>query len=312
MELPVLALPPIRYVQVQTHSRCNANCLFCPYVESEHAAAPGTMTDWMWNRVLDCLKPFPIAKFCPYLMQEPLIDRTIFAKIEDVYRLFPDVTVEVSTNGEALTEKVISSLVSIFSGRRHALWLSHHGINKSTLEHVMQISYDKAIKGVVGLLKAADGKLNILIRGAGERRDGKMKFFSKQQYLDYWRDLFSSHKINTANVSIDAFTFHDRAGTLFRNERDACSVNCGTVREIGPNHPFHCCRVDEWVHIMWDGRIRLCCMDYHGEVQLPSLKNMTLVEYFGSFTYRELAGKVTGSIESEPDFICKRCTSPGG
>src|SRR4051812_16968760 len=103
-------LPNIRSVQVQTHSRCNADCVFCPYIESEHATTNrGAMQDDVWKLILANLIVFRdginAGKFCPYLMQEPLIDKTIFDKIADVYDNFPKTCVEVSTNGAALTEK---------------------------------------------------------------------------------------------------------------------------------------------------------------------------------------------------------------
>lgn len=311
--------PPVslRYVQIQTHSRCNANCVFCPYIESEHHANPGFMSDELWTKVLEDLGPFADGinrgKVCPYFMQEPLLDKSIFQKIEDLYRAFPDTVVELSTNGAALTERVSDRLLTIFDGRRHDLWVSHHGIDADTLEHIMQIDYRRAHDNLIRLLKLSDGRLKIKIRGAGESRDGSRTFFTRQQYLDYWAENFERHGINPKNVNVDGSTFHDRAGTLHRTDRDAYKLNVGKVRDIGPGHePFHCRRIDEWIHIMYDGRIRLCCMDYHGEVRLPSLADMTLVEYFESDAYRQLVAMVSGAVESPANFICKRCISPGG
>jgi hypothetical protein len=316
--LPTIGpLPPIKYVQIQTHSRCNADCLFCPYIESEHAANPGVMNDELWSHVLANLRFFSDGinqgKVCPYLMQEPLIDKTLFSKIADIYRLFPRTCVEVSTNGAALTEKAVDRLLEAVQGRRHDIWVSHHGINADSLQHIMKIDYDKAHHNLINLLKKADGRFKIKIRGAGQSRDGKRTFFTRQQYHDYWTGNFKEHDINTTNVDVDAFTFHDRAGTLHRLDRDACKLKVGKVRDIGPGHaPFHCFRIDEWIHIMRDGRIRLCCMDYHAEVKLPSLADTWLVEYFRSEEYQRLAMTVSGQIESPADFLCKRCTSPGG
>jgi hypothetical protein len=140
-----------------------------------------------------------------------------------------------------------------------------------------------------------------------------MRYFSRDEYYEYWFGQFEKYNINVESLYVDAFFFHDRAGSLRRSDRDANKLNIGKVREIGPGHPpFHCPRIDEWIHIMHDGRIRLCCMDYHGEVELPNIKDMSLVEYFQSDAYQTIFGKVTGALESSPDFICKRCISPGG
>lgn len=317
LQLPRMGwLPPIKFVQIQTHSRCNADCLFCPYIESEHAANHGAMSDETWRLILSNLVPFAgginKGKVCPYLMQEPLIDKTIFTKIADLYRAFPHTCVEISTNGAALTSKCVDQLFALFNGRRHDLWISHHGIDKSTFEHIMKIDYDKATANLLDLLRKSNGTFTIKIRGAGESRDGKHVYFTREQYLDYWKDQFALHGINGHNVSIDAFTFHDRAGTLHRADRGACSLNVGKVRDIGPGKPFHCSRLDEWVHIMYDGTIRLCCMDYHGEVKLPNLHHMTLLDYYHSDEYIDLVEKVSGRKTPPENFICTRCISPGG
>jgi hypothetical protein len=275
------------------------------------------MPEELWHHIIDNLVPFADGinkgKVCPYLMQEPLLDKTIFSKINDIYKAFPTTVVEISTNGAALTDKVVDKLFEEFDGKKHDLWVSHHGIDKETLQHIMKIDYDKAHANLINLIKKSDGRFNIRIRGAGESRDGNTVFFTRAQYKEYWAKTFAEHNLNPANVDIDAFTFHDRAGTLHRVDRDACKLKVGKVRDIGPGHPkFYCNRLDQWIHFMHDGTIRLCCMDYHGEVKLPNIKDVWLPNYFLSDEYAELAGMVTGKIESPDDFICKRCISPGG
>jgi hypothetical protein len=309
-------LPDIRNVQVQTHSRCNADCVFCPYVESEHATNAGRMTDETWHLILANLRPFTnginMGKFCPYLMQEPLIDKTIFSKIADIYRCFSRTCVEVSTNGAALTDKTVDELFCLFRGRRHDLWVSHHGVDAETLNHIMRIDYEKATANLIGLIKKSAGRFTIRIRGAGESMDKKHVYFTREQYLEYWQRLARDHNLNMHNVHVDAFQFHDRAGTLHRTDRGANTLNMGTVRKIDPEHPFYCPRLDKWIHFMWDGRIGLCCMDYHGEVPLPNINQMSLLDYFHGAEYYDLIEKVSGRKDAGPGFICSRCTSPGG
>lgn len=307
--------PAIKYVQVATHSRCNADCLFCPYIESKHHAHPGMMKDETWHLILSNLRPWTdsLQKFCPYLMQEPLIDKSIFAKIADIYRCFPKILVEVSTNGAALTEQTVQKLFEQFYGRKHEIWVSHHGIDAESLQHIMQIDYARSTENLIRLLKMSDGQFKIRIRGAGKSKAVDKVFFTRDQYIHYWNDMFERHSINTKNVSVDAFEFHDRAGGLNRTDRGASELNKGIVREIGPGKkPFACRRIDEWIHFMHDGSIRICCMDYHHEVKLPNIHEMSLLDYFHSDEYINLVKMVRGDIDSPENFICKRCTSPGG
>lgn len=309
-------LPEIRYVQIQTHSRCNADCVFCPYIESEHAKAPGMMKDETWDLILSNLVPFTNTinqgKICPYLMQEPLIDKTIFKKITDIYELFSETCVEVSTNGAALIPKTVDSLFSCMDGKNHEIWVSHHGIDEETFSHIMKIDYAKATENLLNLIRTSDGRFRIKIRGAGESQMGNRTYFTRQQYLDYWKEQSEKHNLNMQNVSIDAFQFHDRAGTLHRTDRGANEFNAGIVRRIDKKNPFYCVRLDQWVHFMWDGTIRLCCMDYHGEVKLPNIHDMSLLDYYHGSDYFELTEQISGRKGCKPGHICTRCLSPGG
>lgn len=309
-------LPRIKYVQVMTQSHCSCDCLFCPWSESEHVKRPGKMTDDTWRLILDNLAPFADGinegKFCPYLMNEPLLDKSIFAKIDDIYEYFPRTCVEVSTNGAALTEKNIDQLLERFAGKRHEIWVSHHGIDAETFRHIMAQDYERATANLVLLLKKSDGRFNIKIRGAGESRDGKHRFFSRAQYQGYMDSLLAQHGVNRTNVSVDAFRFHDRAGTLHRPDRGASELKSGFRRPINPDHPFHCWRLDEWVHFRWDGTLALCCMDYHHEVKLPNIHKLSLLEYFHGPEYYELINNISGRIGCADGFICTRCESVGG
>lgn len=309
-------LPDISFVQIQTASNCTADCLFCPWSESWHHDNPGKMDDRLFEKILGDLKPFEVGinagKVCLYLMNEPLSDRDIFKKIRRVYEVFPRTEVEISTNATNLNERAIAQLLNVFVGRRHSIWVSHHGIDKESLEHIMAIPFERVQENLIRLMQASAGRLNIRVRGAGESRDGRFRYFSGSEWIEYMRSLIRDNEINPQGIDIDSFTFHDRAGQIHRSERNANQFNVGKVREIGAGHPFYCSRVDRWVHIGYDGTLYLCCHDYHRTEKLPSLKEISLIEYFESAAYQNLYAKVTGQTESSDEFICKKCISPGG
>lgn len=303
-------------IQIQTTSRCNANCVFCPYAESWQKKHPGRMTLELFQTILDEISVFTPAKVCMYLMNEPLMDPRIYDWIMLVRSRIPSALIEISTNAACLTARNAARLIEVIEGHPHEVWVSHHGTSREMVEAVMEgIDYDRTVGNIIGFLKEAGGRINVRIQGAGHPRvpqvlDG-IKLFDAAEYNTYWTRIFSENDVQIKNVGIHWFTFHDRAGTIQRHERDANINNYGVVRQIDPSHPFSCPRVDEWLHIMWDGRLRLCCMDYHGEVELPLVQN-GIGRYFSSPEYRRIKGMVSGKIESGPYFICKRCISPGG
>jgi len=274
------------------------------------------MSEELFLSILDQLRPFAplieLGRISPYLMQEPLLDRRIFDWIERIYAAFPGTMVEISTNGAALSPRVVGELIRVLDGRRHEIWISHHGVDADTLDRVMRIDHGKATGNVVELLRRAEGRLRVRIQGAGRSLDGRIHHFGEREYRRVWAETLVRERVSLRNVSVTTFRFHDRAGAIRRTDRDAHLNNRGIVRQIDREHPFHCERVDRWLHVMWDGTLRLCCMDYHGEVPLPSLAETALTDVLRSPAYLDVVGQVGGARESAPDFLCKRCTSPGG
>ena len=70
-------------MQIQTVSACNANCYFCPYVGSWHKQNPGKMEDDVFVKIVDQLAKYQIKKFCPYLENEPFLDKKLFDRGRD-------------------------------------------------------------------------------------------------------------------------------------------------------------------------------------------------------------------------------------
>ena len=308
----------IKNVQIQTQSACNANCVFCPWIESWHHENHGIMPTEVFIDILHALLPFSDSiaqkgKICPYLMQEPFADKRMLDLISIIQDIHPNACIELSTNCSLLSPEKIHILHNLLYGKKHEIWVSHHGINKQTHEEIMKINHERATRNLIELIKTSKGKLNIKIRGSGSSRTGFGKhWFTHKEYIEYWQNMSRIHNFPMEWVDLDYFTYHDRAGTIHRSERLANANNFGVVREISKDSPFYCSRVDRWIHIMWNGDYRLCCMDYHGEVALPNISQVPLDQYLISPDYTKLFMKVTGLIDSEENFICKRCTSPGG
>ena len=75
---------------------------------------------------------------------------------------------------------------------------------------------------------------------------------------------------------------------------------------------FYCVRFDRWAHFLYNGQPILCCMDYTRETAFGPEGKSPLRELFDGDAFRGMIAKGCGRAESDPDFICKRCISPGG
>lgn len=306
---PVIGRYPLN-VQIQTVSACNGKCAFCPYQGSWHHKHPGKMSWEMYERIIQNLRNFKIKKFCPYLENEPLLDVGLFKKIRYAVENLNPEWVEISTNLSTLNEDKLQGIREIFSRTPHEIWISFHGVSKESYEEIMGLSFEKTLNNVIRLVELAQEEpLNIVIRGAGMPRieEANLKnWFGKDEYLAFWKRKLSGFK---KRPKISFFTYHDRAGS--KQLRDKGMNFNFTFRD--DLNEFYCVRFDRWLHFLYTGESILCCMDYNRETAFcENIKDKTIEGLFSSSRFIELIKKGIGMVESEDDFICKRCISPGG
>ncbi|RXJ66612.1 hypothetical protein CRV08_12340 [Halarcobacter ebronensis] len=296
-------------VQIQTISHCNAICYFCPYQGSWHDKNPGRMSMEMYKKIIDNLKGYKIKKFCPYLENEPILDNSLFEKIAYAIDVLSPEIVEVATNISVLNEKVIKGLRDVLMKVPHELRISFHGINEKSYTEVMGLNFEKSLNHVKKLVEIMQTEpLNLMIRGSGKPRkdSNEVKYwFGEKEYKEFWnRELSNFEK----KPKIDFFTYHDRAGQKQLNEK---GIRFNVYRENLKD--FYCIRFDQWVHFLYTGEPILCCMDYNRETVFPNgISEKTIEELYSSNHFETMLKKATGLQESEKDFICKRCISPGG
>lgn len=299
-------------VQIQTTSVCNSRCIMCPYKNSWMIKNPGYMPEQLYDKILRNISkedPDFNGVISPYLMNDPFADKNIVRRIEKLYKMLHDPTVEVSTNCELLDSDKINALVNLFSQKKSKMVISHHGIDKESLEKNMKINYEKATKNALELIKKADGRFPIAIQDMAISQDRKYKIVQPRQIQRYWGKLFERNNIKWNNVWMSTLQFHNRAGNVELEGWDYDKI----YREIGPGKPFDCYRAhNNYLHVLWNGDVVLCCMDYHRETVFGNLKKQTIEEVFNSDKYKNIFKQVQGDIESPDDFICKRCMSPGG
>jgi len=299
-------------VQIQTTSVCNSRCIMCPYKNSWMIKNPGYMSEQLYDSILRNISkedPEFNGVISPYLMNEPFADKNIVRRIQKIYKMLYDPTVEVSTNCELLTSDKIDQLVPLFSENKSKMVISHHGTSKETFSQIMSIDYEKSLNNAIELIRKADGRFPIAIQDMAISKDRKYKIIQPRQVDRYWGNIFEDNNLKWNNVWLSTLQFHNRAGNV---ELEGWNYE-KKVRDIGPGRPFDCYRAhSDYLHVLYTGEVVLCCMDYHKETVFGNLKEQTLEEVFNTDEYKNILKQVVGEIESPDDFICKRCMSPGG
>lgn len=103
-------IPIFQAVQIQTHTRCNFRCKFCP-----HGKLPlqhGDMSEDMFSLVVSRLAEIHFAgTVFPYLMNEPLLDERLPQRVGAIRSACPQARIWIDTNGSLADENLLCELV---------------------------------------------------------------------------------------------------------------------------------------------------------------------------------------------------------
>jgi len=104
-------LPLFDAVQIQTHTRCNFTCKFCPHgkIPLQH----GEMSEETFALVVRRLGEMGFAgDIYPYLMNEPLMDKRLAERVGALRRACPRARIWIDTNGSLATVEVLEGLAA--------------------------------------------------------------------------------------------------------------------------------------------------------------------------------------------------------
>lgn len=278
------------YIMIQTTSLCNACCEFCPYGEIKNELPQGEMDFALFKKIADeCGQHQEIKRIMPYLMNEPLMDTKLEEKIDYIKEKNPAAWVHFLTNGSLLS---LERRGRILKSNLDQICFSVHGINKKLYENTMHINYENTIENIVAFLNQA-------------------KLSRPQQYslitFFKWKDLGEKEKK-------EAIEFWHKQGVTQISVFDGPISRAGNVRQIpGPRkEKIGGCNsiwTREMFHILYNGDVVLCCMDWRREIVLGNVKKQSIYDVWHSAKYHQLREQIKGNIESKPDFLCKRCES---
>ena len=213
----------LKLVQVQTTPSCNAKCSFCPHKNSIMSKRSGLMPIKDYEDILDKIKRYDpdfSGRFCPYLMNEPFVDKRLEDLVELAYQKLPKMELEISTNAELLTPERSSKLVDIIRKYNRnvntRIKISLHGISNDMIKDIMDINPDKAINNIKELIDYSNGDVNIIIWGLGESDDHSVRYFNGRKYIRFMAKNLGD--IKGKNVLIRSGVFQTiplvRAATL--------------------------------------------------------------------------------------------------
>ncbi len=284
------------HLQIQTTSACGAACSICPHPVESPKWSNGLMSDPLFDRIVDQLRGRDVRYISPYLMADPLSDRKIFDRIATLHAAAPDAHVEVSTTGKYLAPGLADRLLS---APLSELRISSHGITAEEYARTMPgVDFDKAMAHIRGFIERWQQQqpypLSVVCLW------GLFPAERERRIEAFWKEL---------GVELSKWRVNSRADQVDLTVLGETSPDPTPYAE-GRREPPYRCRFDrdtQWMHILSDGRVALCCMDYGQEVILGDLRTKTIEDIWTSDAYRRVRDQVRGDAATRPDFLCNRC-----
>lgn len=285
------------YLMIQTISGCNAGCFFCPYPYLKKDISQEKM-DWeLFRKIVDECAHFKTVKvIMPYLMNEPLLDRELPQRISYIKSKLPWVSIHILTNGSLLDQEFSTRLIQ--SGID---WVgfSLHGIESSTISSSMGIDFHRTLNNILNFIQLSrrackDISKFVMITFINH---AKLSEKEKKKVFEFWKkEGISRISYYSAAVS--------RAGNVpfLPKVRNQKIYDCSSIW------------TNEMLHILSNGEVVLCCMDWKKEVILGNVRENSIFEIWNGKKYQEVRKKIRGEQPAEKNFLCLRCecaqTSP--
>ncbi|PIS07518.1 hypothetical protein COT78_03215 [Candidatus Berkelbacteria bacterium CG10_big_fil_rev_8_21_14_0_10_43_13] len=275
-----------RAIEIQTNSYCNSGCTICPYREVSGSLPSGVMSQSLFESIINQIHAHPETKIVPYFNNEPFLDRTIVKRLKLINNICPNNEIEISTNGQCLTKKIQNQLQGV---NIHDLRVSIFGFRPITHKQVMPGLDWPVVKNNLDCLvkdkklRANIDHLSIIMvayPGLSEEDIGLAKKYCKDNF-----------------VSFKLWGFFDRGGNVkeYSNKFSKTEVvGCYQDRPLMR------------LHVLFDGRVVLCCMDWKQHFVMGDLNVQTIQEVWDSAQYQDIRKKIYSPNEEAPK-LCQKC-----
>ena len=277
-----------KFFEIQTASYCNGGCAICPHREVSGVIPSGIMDQGLFEKIIGQISKKNCwgTRIIPYLNNEPFLDKFFIDRVEYINKKCPTAEVEISTNLSVLDDKNQKELSRCLIKE---LRLSIFGFTKKSYEKVMTgLSWKNTKKNLDCLLVNKELRSQI----------GQISLVM----IDYpgisAEDVSSAERYCRDNfIKFELWGFLDRGGNIssYSNE-----IKKNRIHGCGQN------RVSNRLHILFDGRVVICSMDWRQEYILGDLSKQTIEEVWESKKFNNLRKIVDGEEGSAPS-ICKKC-----
>jgi len=239
-----------RLVAVETTSRCNAICPFCPY--NARVRDKTHMTQELFEKVIEDCRAFPLSAIEPFLNGEPFVDPKIMSRLEHIRSRLPETKLRVYSNGYALAPKRVDELCGM--GIDH-LFISLNTLNPVKYKDIMGFGLDRTLENVRYMTDPVRRHrvANKITLRMTRMADTTLK--EQQEFRDYCRER------GVRCFIVGMFNYK------------------GDINSELPVPTYACEHVNR-LDILSDGNVALCCMDQEGQYSWGNVRESSVLEVY--------------------------------
>ena len=252
--------PPV--VHLETYAKCNASCGFCPYETLDRLGT--RMPDALISKVINDLTDIPASVpfiIAPQKVNEPFLDKRIFAVFAEIAAKLPNANRVINTNAAALSDGNIAKLAKVTNVAR--MWISLNEHRPGYYEALMKLPLAHTIQRLDAIHVAKlDGRLSFPIQvgrvGDGTSADGEFQDWVRNRYSHFQPDLLSRG---------------DWAGQTPLETETPMAIGCQRWFDLS---------------ITATGQVALCCMDGHAAHPIGDITDTHALDIYNGPGYRAL------------------------
>lgn len=282
-------------IQIETTSRCNAKCKFCPYPETSLTQPQGTMDEDLFCSIVEQISRYPVQLIQPFLNNDPLMDRRILPRLELIVRKNPKARVMVTTNGFLLSDEIARGLAEL---NLETIHISSNGLTPEVYRETMGIDAFTVIRNVNNLwdhLRRARSSTKLVVTAillkANKHEVSHMR--------DYW---------NSRGVSFYLNPLNDRAGNI---SQETFYQLLPFSQRANKSQMFSadmsgCPALYSFMGILWNGDLVTCCMDWRRSNFMGNAREDSLYNLWHNRAYQKLRGLSDAGRLGEVE-LCGQC-----
>ncbi len=272
---------PLRYIQIETTTRCNQRCHFCPVSVSQRPKAVLSLEKV--QQIIQGISEYPLEAVYLNGFNEPTYDKQLLDKVQSLRAA--GLPLHLNSNGSGLTQTLTDGLL--------AAGVAGFTLNLSTLdaERYLATRGSRDLPNVIQHLEyllahKGAAQVNMLVLGQLDAVHAQ----DIQAIQTHFAPLGATLVIcPIADFAAGATQVLKRR--LYHTQLRGC---------IGQRHRH-------WLHFTPSAHAILCCQDYAQQYPVGDLHTQTPTEIYQSETFAQLRRWVEGEEPAPEDFICRTC-----